>query len=383
MMPVTLRALQVGCVWPSEHGGGGDRVFADLARYLPANGIGLEALVTGPVNVHEPLETKLTTFGATTDGTRSRWMGARRVIGERLDAGGVDLVASHFALYASAAVGRLRRLPHVVHFHGPWARESREEGAGRLSVLAKWSIERTVYRSAVRFIVLSEAFARLAASEYSVPASLIRVIPGAADLKRFSVAESRTEARQALGWPTDRRILVSVRRLVRRTGVDRLIEAMPRVVAAVPDVQLYVGGTGPLRGALERRIRALGLDDCVTLLGYVPDEQLPLMYRAADFNVIPTISLEGFGLTAVEALAAGTPSVVTPIGGLPEILTPLAPDLVLKTTEIEDIAQGLIDALSGRVSVPSDVECRAFATERFSADLMARRVAAVYAEVCA
>ena len=42
-----MRALQIGCVWPSEHGGGGDRVFADLARYLPAKGVGLEALFAG------------------------------------------------------------------------------------------------------------------------------------------------------------------------------------------------------------------------------------------------------------------------------------------------------------------------------------------------
>ncbi len=378
-----MRALQVGSVWLSERAGGGDRVFADLANHLPANGIGLEALVAGPIDVDPPTAAKLSTFGNVTDGTRVRWLGARKAIAERLDAGQVDLMASHFALYASAVVGRLRRVPHVVHFHGPWAAESRQEGSNRLAVLAKWSIERTVYKSAVRFIVLSEAFGRLATQEYGVPAELIRVIPGAADLARFHVSETRSEARAVLGWPTDRRILVSVRRLVRRTGVDRLIEAMPRVRAHVPDVRLFVGGTGPLRAHLQRRIEELGLDDCVTLLGYVADEQLPLMYRAADLNVIPTIALEGFGLTAVEALAAGTASIVTPIGGLPEILSPLAPHLVLESTEIPAIVRGLTDALSGAVRIPSDDECRSFAVERFSAELMARRVASVYREVCA
>jgi glycogen synthase len=380
---MAIRALQVGSVWLSERAGGGDRVFADLAKYLPSHGIGLEALVAGPTDVDRPSEARLSSFGEVTDGTSARWLGARKAITARLGTGTVDLVASHFALYASAAVGRLRRVPHIVHFHGPWAAESREEGGSRLAVLAKWSIERTVYRSAVRFIVLSEAFGRLATQEYGVPAELVRVIPGAADLDRFSIAHSRGEARRALGWPEDRRILVSVRRLVRRTGVDRLIEALPQVRAQAPDVHLYVGGTGPLRAHIERRIAELGLDDCVTLLGFVADEQLPLMYRAADLNVIPTIALEGFGLTAVEALAAGTASVVTPVGGLPEILSPLAPQLVLESTEVPAIVRGLTDALSGTVPIPSDDACRAFATERFSADLMARRVAAVYREVCA
>jgi glycosyltransferase involved in cell wall biosynthesis len=148
-------------------------------------------------------------------------------------------------------------------------------------------------------------------------------------------------------------------------------------------VLLFVGGTGALRGALERRVAELGLEHAVTFLGYVKDEDLPLTYRAADLNVIPTIALEGFGLTAVEALAAGTASMVTPIGGLPEIVSPLSPHLVLASAEVADIARGLIDALSGRVTLPGDAACRAFAVERFSARQMAERVAAVYNELCA
>ena len=376
-----LRALQIGCVWPSEHGGGGDRVFADLARYLPGQGVGLEALVAGAAAVDGPMAATLSSFGEVSDGTRARWFGARRAIASRVASGEFDLAASHFALYASAAADWLRRLPHVVHFHGPWAAESRQEGAGRLSSFAKWSIERVVYRSADRFIVLSQAFAALAARDYGVPAGQIRVVPGSADLARFQVAVSRPEARAMLGWPADRRVIVSVRRLVHRTGVDRLIEAMPAIAAGHPDAALYVGGTGPLLPALRQRVHDLGLDSRVTFLGFVPDEQLPLVYRAADLNVMPTTALEGFGLTVVEAMAAGTPSMVTPIGGLPEIVAPLAPDLVLRSAEVPEIARGVVDALAGRLWLPGEHECRAFAAGHYSADLMASRVAAVYEEV--
>jgi glycosyltransferase involved in cell wall biosynthesis len=375
---VSIRVLQIGRLWPSERAGGGDRVFADLAKYLPTHGIVLEALVAGQPELAGMLVAKLSSFGAETDGTRARWLGARRAIIERVDSGSIDLVASHFALYASAAVGRLRRLPHVVHFPGPWAAESREEGDGRLSAFAKWAVERTVYRSAQRVIVMSEAFAAVATRDYGVQSGRIRVIPGAADLERFMVSESRSEARRALGWSTNGPLVISVRRLVHRTGVDRLIEAMPLVSAAVPTVRLFIAGTGGLRPALEDRIDELGLNDTVRFLGYVPDETLPLAYRAADLNVIPTTALEGFGLTAVEALAAGTPSLVTPIGGLPEIVAPLCPGLVCASADTDDIARGLIDVLSGQVVLPSDSACRSFAVERFSAELMARRVASVY-----
>ena len=142
-----MRALQIGCVWPSEHGGGGDRVFADLARYLPRQGVGLEALFAGAASVDGSMAATLSSFGEVSDGTRARWLGARRALAARVASGQFDLVASHFALYASAAADWLRRVPHVVHFHGPWAAESRQEGAGRLSALAKWSIERVVYRT--------------------------------------------------------------------------------------------------------------------------------------------------------------------------------------------------------------------------------------------
>ncbi|MGH9161500.1 MAG: glycosyltransferase family 4 protein [Vicinamibacteraceae bacterium] len=378
---MSIRVLQIGCVWPSERAGGGDRVFADLAKYLPSHDIALEALVAGQTARVGRLPARLSSFGAETDGTRARWLGARKAIAERVNAGTVDLVASHFALYASAAIGRLRRPPHVVHFHGPWAAESREEGDGRLSVFAKWGIERAVYRSAQCVIVLSEAFAAVATRDYGVPAARIRVIPGAADLERFMVRESRSDARRALGWSADGPLVLSVRRLVHRTGVDRLIEAMPRVRAAVPTVQLFIAGTGGLRPALDARVDELGLRDTVRFLGYVPDDMLPLAYRAADLNVIPTTALEGFGLTAVEALAAGTPSLVTPIGGLPEIVAPLCPGLVCASADADDIARGLIDALSGQVVLPSDAACRSFAVERFSAELMARRVASVYKEL--
>ena len=272
-------------------------------------------------------------------------------------------------------------MPHVVHFQGPWAAESRQEGGGRLSALVKWSIERGVYHSADRFIVLSQAFARLAARDYGVPARKIRVVPGSADLARFSVEVSRAEARALLGWPADQRVLVSVRRLVHRTGVDRLIDAMPVVVARHRDVRLFVGGTGPLLSMLRQRVRDLGLDEWVTFLGYVPDAQLPLVYRAADLQVIPTVALEGFGLTVVEALAAGTPSLVTPIGGLPEILSPFAPELVLRSADAAEIARGIVDALGGRIWLPDEARCRSFAHTHFSAGLMARRVAEVYGEV--
>lgn len=209
----------------------------------------------------------------------------------------------------------------------------------------------------------------------------IHVIPGSVDLDHFGVSLSKAEARKELGWPLSRRILVSVRRLSHRMGLDLLIDAMPDVVAKNPEVLLYIGGKGPLRDALEQRVSALRLSRYVQFLGFVPEDRLPLVYRAADFNVVPTRACEGFGLVAAESLAAGTPSIVTPIGGLPEIVTPFSPDLVLRSHSTKDIAEGLIRALSGDISIPSSDECSDYAKTNFSSSLMASRTATLYREL--
>lgn len=375
-----MRALELGSVWPSMHGGGADRVFADLTRTLPSAGIAVEALFAGPAVDAAPDGATLTSFAPVDAGTHRRWWGARRAMATCAARGNVDVVASHFALYASAALGWLRHVPHVVHFHGPWADESKQEGAGAAAVAAKRAIERAVYQTADRLIVLSEAFAAVLREHYGVPADRIRVVPGAVDVERFRPRLTRVEARAQLGWPAEGPVLVTVRRLVRRTGVDRLIEALPMVLATHPQARLVIGGTGPQHEALAALVGFLGLEDRVTFLGYVPDESLPLVYRAADLNVLPTVALEGFGLTAIEALAAGTPSIVTPVGGLPDVVGPLAPGLVLASASAVDIAEGIAAVLGGERAVPTSETCQAYARARHAPGRMADAVARVYRE---
>jgi glycosyltransferase involved in cell wall biosynthesis len=246
----------------------------------------------------------------------------------------------------------------------------------------KHRLEVAVYRRADLVIVLSKAFAEVAVKGYGVPENKIRIVPGAVDLDRFQTGQTRSEARLALGWPEDKRIYVSVRRLVSRMGLDRLIVAMQSVVRDFPNTILYLAGKGRLREELEAQVVSLGLSDHVRFLGFVPDDQLPLIYRAADVNIVPTLALEGFGLVAAEALAAGTPSMVTPVGGLPEVVSGLSANLIFKSTSVEDIRDALLGLEGGSLLLPDAVQCQTYARERFSIDRMAVEVAAVYREAC-
>lgn len=374
-------SLHIGISWATEGAGGSGRVLADLSKYLPAQGVEFFGAVSAPRDAAERTGGRIQTFAPEKASMFDRISGARRTISRMIRERRPQIVASHFALYTLPVLDRLKRESHVVHFHGPWSEESREEGASSLAAAFKHRIEKTVYLKSARVIVLSQAFADVAVRDYAVPEQAVRIVPGAVDIERFAIQQTREEARVALGWPTDRRILVSVRRLANRMGLGTLISAMQRVTREFPDTLLFIAGKGWLRPTLEAQIKDLGLEQNVRLLGFVPDATLPLVYRAADINVVPTLALEGFGLVAAEALAAGTPSVVTPVGGLPEVVANLSANLVLPSSRQEKLEERLLSLLSHPELLPPEEACRSYAATHFNADLMARRVAEVYRQL--
>ena len=200
--------------------------------------------------------------------------------------------------------------------------------------------------------------------EYQVPLEQINIVPGAVEIDRFALNLSTAEARTKLGWSQDRPIIFCVRRLAKRMGLENSIAAIDQVRKQYPDVLLYIAGKGALGKTLHQQIAELELTRNVSLLGYIADEQLPLAYRAANFSVVPTTAFEGFGLIIIESLAAGTPVIGTPIGGIPEILQPFCPDLLFESASVEDIAQGIIEILSGERKLPSREACQAYIQEK-------------------
>jgi len=137
-----LSVLALGVNWFRPGSGGLDRVYADLMAALPAAGVATSGLVLGPPDVAELTGGRVQAFGRPGASLPERLWRARALAGGLAASGRFDLVAAHFALFALPALDRLRGLPLVVHFHGPWAEESAQEGAGGLSVAAKRAMER-------------------------------------------------------------------------------------------------------------------------------------------------------------------------------------------------------------------------------------------------
>jgi len=378
--PRTLvRTLQVGMEWFPERSSGLNRVYYELTRHLPDAGVEVHGLVAGTSDVAR--ESKGTTEGFF---PHSQALVPRMVALYRRGRALVRsdprrLVVSHFALYAFPILGALGRRPLVVHFQGPWGLEGAAERQNALVVAAKTAVERAVYHRATALIVLSTPFGRILEEHFGVPRERIHVIPGGADVARFAIAESRRACRERLGWPADRKIVLAVRRLSRRMGLDHLIEAVPRLCERVPDALVLIAGRGTMAGELERRIRQLGVQDHVRLVGFVPDDVLPHAYRAADLGIVPSVTLEGFGLIVAESLSAGTPCLVTPVGGLPEAVRGLSARLILSGTGPAVLADGIADALTGVTPLPSAAECLAFARANYDWPVIAERIREVYA----
>ena len=271
-----------------------------------------------------------------------------------------DIAHTHFA-YAGA--GPLQAVPkstvRVRTFHGPWDLEGwlddtqTAEGAAlsavqRLKALAKRlgrrEVERHSLKNSARVLTLSHCFADMAAAQYGVTQKQLALVPGGAEIGRFVLPSADKPAlRRALGLPEDAEILLSIRRLAPRMGLDNLIEAMPEILAQCPNAYLVIGGKGPEEARLRQLIQTLGLGDKVKLAGFIPDGALVSYYQAADLFVLPTLALEGFGLVTTEALSCGLPVIGTPVGATPEILTPLDPRLIASGTT----PSGLAAAVTG------------------------------------
>jgi glycogen(starch) synthase len=370
--------LQIGAGWFPQKGGGLERYYYDLLHALPRNGVECVGAVVASKPIIPGSQGAVHAFGALEESVLKRAGRIRKLVGAIVSKGSVDLVASHFALYAAPVTGLLGDCPLVCHFHGPWAAEGRAEGASWGTTFFRKHVERRAYRRADRFIVLSHAFGDLLSREYRIDRRLVDVVPGGLETSRFAVEATRKESRERLGWPTDRPIVLAVRRLVQRMGLANLITAVQQLKGKHRDLLIIIAGTGILRQSLERQITAADLGRHVQLAGFVPDADLPYAYRAADMTVVPSIALEGFGLIAAESLAAGTPALVAPVGGLPEVVSGLSKQLIMSGTDPQAIIDAIDGALSGTLVLPDSAACQRHARESFDWSIAGAAIGHIY-----
>jgi teichuronic acid biosynthesis glycosyltransferase TuaC len=188
----------------------------------------------------------------------------------------------------------------------------------------EWLNDATVGKQALknsdRIIAVSNATKRYVLSLGADPART-SVIHNGVDINRFKPSDqARAKVRKKLGIPDTATVVLTVRRLVYKNGIDTLIESAQVALKQNPNLVFLAVGTGPDRDAVQTRIRQLGIANRFRLAGFVPDADLPAYYNAADLFVLPSKSGEGLPLVALEAISTGLPVIATKVGGIAEVI---------------------------------------------------------------
>jgi glycosyltransferase involved in cell wall biosynthesis len=377
-----MKVLQIGASWFPHQFSGLERYYVDLVTRLPALGMDITGLVYELNEAPKVEGLSLVSFGAQNKSLIRKFLDQRRIVKSYLH-DGIDLVVSHCTPSLFPSLSHLGDRPLICHFHGPRYLERIVEGANAISVQLSKYVEYKVYARAAHVITLSHYMKRVLVKSYGFPAERISVIPGGVNINQFWQCLSREEARQRLELPRGRSIILTVRRLERRMGLHNLVEAMSEVVRTHPDALLLMAGKGPLQDELDQHIRSKSLSTNIWIMGEVADQVLPLLYRAADFSIVPTTAYEGFGLILVESLASGTPVLGTPVGGIPEVLTPLSESLLLESAAPQHLAEGIREALSGKRVLPTMQVCETYAAENYAWPIILSKIHAVYRNVLA
>jgi glycosyltransferase involved in cell wall biosynthesis len=190
----------------------------------------------------------------------------------------------------------------------------------------------------------------------------------------FFRTNSKGEARRILNWPRDVKIIFSVRRLVARMGLDDAIKAAATLLKEHPDTYFAIAGTGPLMRPLKQMVQALGISDKVWFLGRVDDDTLKRFYEAADLYVLPTRSLECFGLIVLEALAFGLPIISTDAGAIPELMKPILPNCIVPAGSVKKLRERIECFFRGSLDIPNNDKLVDYVKKKFSSDTIVPKI---------
>ncbi|MFD8936457.1 glycosyltransferase family 4 protein [Streptomyces sp. NPDC059578] len=214
------------------------------------------------------------------------------------------------------------------------------------------------------------------------PAAAARMVqlPPGVDEKTFHPGSGGDLVRRRLGL-ADRPVVVCVSRLVPRKGQDTLIEAMPRILAAVPDAVLLVVGGGPYEKDLRALAGTTGVADSVRFTGSVPWSELPAHYGAGDVFAMPCrtrrggLDVEGLGIVYLEASATGLPVVAGDSGGAPDAVLEGETGWVVRGGRPEEAADRIVTLLGdAELRRRMGERGRAWVEERWRWDLLAERL---------
>ncbi len=258
--------------------------------------------------------------------------------------GPVDIIHAHdwLVAYAARALKHGYRIPMVATVHA--TEYGRNNGLHNQLQRSIGDIEWWLTYEAWRVICCSSYMVDEVRRVFSLPSDKIRLIPNGVYPEKLRQKEVPPGFKDRWALPYER-IVFFVGRLVPEKGVQVLLEAVPKILTYCPEAKFVIAGTGPFQDFLRQKANDLALGDKVLFAGYVSEEDRDCLYQVADVAVFPSL-YEPFGIVALEAMAAGTPVVVSDSGGLAEIVSNNEDGLWAITGSANSLADRVIEILS-------------------------------------
>ncbi len=324
------------------------------------------------------------------------------VIGERIEDMGFEVIALHrmkgkgFDIRAVRDIKKIivQRQIHIVHMHLYHAGMY-----GRIAVMLlptavrpkcvlhaqnvyskvkphRVMINRLLARHTGAVIAVSEAVKKDVLKYDRVQPEKISVIPNCIDFERMQVGLTSEEARERLGLPKAGLLLGNVARLVEAKGQSYLIKAVSILNKEGIDAKAALIGGGRLEGALKEHARSFGVEDKIIFMGERHD--IPFLYKAMDIFVMPSL-WEGAPLSLLDAMAAGLPSVVTSVGGMPEQLDNGSCGVIVPPGDSAALARAISGLVSDERRMKEySAKCARRAREFYGSEGVAGKVEEIY-----
>ncbi len=273
-----------------------------------------------------------------------------------------DIIHVHHAFtpltLQALKVGKKKRIPVVVTNHS----------IAPLHNLYFWRLLKIALKyldHASAIIAVSNAAKKFISNFTSLD---VAVIPNGVDTSKFKPKKSSMSERH-------KKTLLYVGRLSPRKGVQLLIPLLSNCLKELNAELIIAGKDEAFMIPLLKLQRTICKN--VRVLGFVPDEQLPELYNAADIFLMPSLAMESFGITAIESLACATPVVATKNGGLPEVTK--EGSIITSLLEFPKVIENLL-------SEPDRIQQlgkagRKLVEEEYSWDIVAKKIENIYSQI--
>lgn len=182
-----------------------------------------------------------------------------------------------------------------------------------------WALPNT--RKFNKIIVTSNEQKKLVENIYAVKDNNLKVVYNGIDTNLFSSGFTDSGLRIKLGISKEQKVILAVARLVFQKGIQYIILALPDIIKHNPSIKLVIVGDGKYGKNLKQLVKRLKIDDTVIFVGAVSPELLPMYYGLCDIFVNPTIRINGYDLSILQAMASTKPVVASNIGSVPTLIT--------------------------------------------------------------